>query len=151
MDLRITGADQMLDVGKRLRAAGEQGKGLRKQMTAEIRDAAKPIYPKIKASAASRLSQRGGLARRVARSRISTKVRMGGRSVGVRIVGTNAYQIAAMNRGRLRHPVYGNRSVWVTQKIKPGWFSDPIKAEARSLQRAALKAVEKVGRQVEGK
>jgi hypothetical protein len=42
-----------------------------------------------------------------------------------------------MNRGRWRHPVFGDREAWVTQTFTPGWFDKPIIAK-RPQVRAAI-------------
>ena len=44
-----------------------------------------------------------------------------------------------MNRGRWRHPVFGNRDVWVEQTFTPGWFDKPVR-EYRPKVRAAIEA-----------
>ena len=55
-----------------------------------------------------------------------------GNSVGVRVYVNSTYLPPDqrklprhMNRGQWRHPVFGNKNVWVTQTVSPeGWFSN---------------------------
>lgn len=42
-----------------------------------------------------------------------------------------------LDRGRLRHPVFGNRKVWVNQRIPAGMFSKAAEKEGAPLVRQA--------------
>jgi hypothetical protein len=44
-----------------------------------------------------------------------------------------------------RHPVYGNREKWVTQKGRPDWFTDAVKGDRERYTAAALDALEDFG------
>lgn len=147
MDLRIEGADQLDAAARRLRAAGSAGKGLRKEMLAGIRAAAKPTVAAVKANTAT-LPQRGGLGRRL-RTGIGVRTVTSGQRVGVRIVSRHKYSVNRINRGRLRHPVFGHRDRWATQNVRPGWFTDPIEKDIDQLRHAVVDAVERVARRVE--
>ena len=51
--------------------------------------------------------------------------------------------VASLNRGRLRHPLFGNRKHWYDQAVKPGFWDDAMKrgeGETRRLVVAALDA-----------
>jgi len=49
----------------------------------------------------------------------------------------------AMNRGRWRHPFFGNREFWIEQTVTPkGWFSDTAKKNHPQLSRAIESAVD---------
>jgi hypothetical protein len=84
----------------------------------------------------------------VARSKFRVKTRSAGRSPGVRVtaVGVDA---RVDRTGKVRHPVYGNRRVWVTQQVKPGWFTDPMEAGAPAVRRELLVVIATVARKVE--
>lgn len=148
-DIVIVGADQLAAVTKRLKAAGEQGKGLRKQLLKEIRLAAKPLVQDVRQSAMDTLPASGGLNRQI-RKGIGVRTRAAGKSVGVRIVAKNRYAIKSMDKGRLRHPVFGNRDVWVAQSVPPGWFTRPVEAGADEARKGALRAINDIARKVEG-
>lgn len=52
--------------------------------------------------------------------------------------------LAAINRGRLRHPVYG-RPPWVIQSIRPGFVDRVMEGVlARRAQREFLQAVDEI-------
>src|SRR6266540_2194860 len=120
------GARQLEALAKRLKAAGAGE--LRKELLRGIRESNKATIRKIRTNAASTLPQRGGLAAKVAKSKIATRTRTSGASVGVEIKGTDkSVNLSRLNEGKLRHPVFGNKKVWKKQSVKSGWFDDPIK------------------------
>lgn len=109
---------------------------IRREMIKGLRAAAKPGEQAAKASAMSLPANTGqstGLRRRIA-SAIGIQVRTS-RNALVRIrvarrkMGDQASLPQRMNRpGQWRHPVYGNREMWVTQTSRAGWFDKPILA-----------------------
>lgn len=95
----------------------------------------KPLRYKIRDAAKSELPKRGGLntwAARVPSAKTRFSRRMSGVSVVMRRKGAD---VAALNRGRARHPVYGNKKVWATTEFKPGFFSETAKREAPGIVR----------------
>jgi hypothetical protein len=90
-----------------------------------------PLIQAARASAMATLPVSGGLAARVAASRF-TKTRRG---TSVRVQVSNAYNIDAMDKGVVHHPVYGHGMV--TQSVPAGWWTDPREWFALSLWRAA--------------
>lgn len=54
-----------------------------------------------------------------------------------------------MNTGRWRHPVMGNRDVWVGQTVTPpGWFDRPAGRGGRRIQNAARDVVNDINRKI---
>lgn len=148
MEIRIEGAEKLQQVAKQLRAAGEQGKGLRRELLRGIRAAAAPLKPEIAESALRVLPRRGGLAALVAGSRFGVRTRTGGNAVGVRVVATSRVGVARIDDGSVRHPVFGHRDRWVTEKVTPGWFTGPtLRAEA-GIQARVSAAMDDVARQI---
>lgn len=147
-DFEVTGADEFLKLSKALKAAGQTE--LRKELNSGIRRATKPLVAKTRAEARRRLPKSGGLAERVAKAPQRVSVRTGATTAGVRLVVPKKGGSAAggANRGVVRHPVFGNRDVWVEQRVTPGWFDDPIKAAAPSIRRDIERAMEDVAKQV---
>lgn len=145
----VRGADQLEALGRRFKAAGEEGKGLRKELLAGIRSTNKPTIAMIRTSALDVLPKRGGLAAIVARSSIGTRTRLAGNAVGVEIKGTGKVNIRRMNAGSLRKPVFGNRENWVAQSITPGWFNKPIEADRPRIQAGIEKSLQTVARKIE--
>ena len=49
----------------------------------------------------------------------------------------------AMNRGKWRHPFFGNRELWVEQTVRPkGWFTDTGKKRHPQLRAAITQALD---------
>lgn len=145
-DFEVQGADQFLRLSKALKHAGRTQ--LRKELSKGLRDGAKPLIPKARAEALRRLPSSGGLARQVAREPMRVQVRTG-RTPGVRIVvGKKQGGARSANRGVIRHPVFGNRNVWVNQPVPPGWFDDPMREGAPKVRPDLEKAIDRIVEQV---
>lgn len=126
---------QNLDlVAKVLRDIGD--KELSRELYRGLNRVTADLKKDAKAEALKRLPSRGGLARRVASSRMATK-RLYGANPGLKITASGKAQLPAMDEGTVRHPVYGNRSTWVDQQVSGGWFSEPM-FEGRDEIRSAL-------------
>lgn len=103
-----------------------------KKATPGVRREMRGIQPDIKAEAAKSLPTRGGYA--VVMSR-SVGARTSVRATSTRIVATadvsargkaEDRDVAAVNRGRLRHPLFRNRRRWYTTTVVPGFVDRPI-------------------------
>lgn len=141
-DFEIKGAGQFLKLSKALKAAGRTE--LRKELNKRLRTAAKPLIPIARAEARSSLPRKGGLAEQVAKAPMRVQVRTG-REAGVRIVvGKDRSGARAANRGEIRHPVFGNRERWVTQKVPAEWFDRPMRASTPTILPELEKAIESV-------
>lgn len=145
-DFTIRGADDFLRLSKALKHAGRTE--LRKELNKAMRDGAKPLIPKARAEAMSRLPNSGGLAKQVAKEPMRVQTRTG-RNPGVRIVvGKKRGGAQAANRGFIRHPVFGNREKWVTQEVSPGWFDEPMKDSTPAIRRELEKGMQAVANKV---
>ncbi len=140
----IKGAEDLERIGKALKQVGNRE--LRLELLRAIRTATKPTHQQIRDSARQLLPHRGGLAELIAKSSLTTRTRLSGRSVGVRIVARSSHDIKALDKGRLRHPVYGNRDSWVTQYVKTGWFSTPLFATGKAVRLEVSEAAARVAR-----
>lgn len=142
VDFSVHGVDQFLAVSKALKRAGETG--LRKELHAGMRKAAKPLVPAAKKAAAEVFPKRGGLAKREGkvafRAQLST-----GAIPGVRIVAPGRFVVAkTVNlNGTFRHPVYADPTEtrkdwqWVSQRIPgaQGWFDDSMMRNAPAIRK----------------
>lgn len=148
--LRVEGADKFGKLAKALRVVGD--KGLEKELYSAINRATKPMRSAARKSAERNLPRTGGLNTRVARARMSAR-RLPGRDVGVRIVATGMDQLALMDQGTVRHPVYGNRGRWVNQPIQKaeGWFTQPMQDGADDVRREIVKAIDSVSAEFDRK
>lgn len=144
MEIKLRGAEQLVDLAKRLRSAP---KDLRLEMYRGINRAAKPIKNEVKASARKNLPKSGGLAKHIAGTKIATKRRVTGRSAGVRLVGRSGYDIGSINRGRVRHLTFGH-GPWVNQRVEPGFWSKPIVAAAPRVQQEIQDAMDVIERKL---
>ena len=148
VSIEVRGAEQMRVLGKELRAAGIEGKGLRRELLAGMRVAAKPMAEAAKQAARDELPRAGGLNEWVAGSKFAVRNSLTGNGAGTRIVvrkpggKKGAHDMAALDDGIARHPVFGHRNVWKDTPIKAGWFSDTLQRDAPVAQAALLAAMQ---------
>lgn len=149
VSMQVKGAKQFGDLVAALKEAGRNG--LKSELYKGLGRATKPLKHSVQQSARRRLPRRGGLAERVADSRITVKKTTAGNKVGVRVLGSNKMDIRSMDEGRLRWPVFPdstetrNEWAWRERRIRPGWWSEPIGGEiARQARREVVGAVETV-------
>lgn len=128
------------DMVLRLRAAGEVE--LKKQMAAKIRLATLPARQAVTREELAVLPKHGGLNQWVAASKPTTRILTGPKTAGVVIRQVKkGHDYRALNRGRLRHPLFGNRNHWYTQQIPAGWFERPLYALAPAVQAGCVAAM----------
>lgn len=118
-DVEVRGLDDLANLARALKAAGDEGKGLRKELYSGLNRATKPIRTDMNAAVPPTFPEGGGLAALMAkRARFSNSIRTSPGGVGVRLAargkGRRTLQTAIQD-GTIRHPVFGNRKVWVTQ------------------------------------
>lgn len=146
VELRIEGADKLDLVASRLKRTG--GAELRRELFKGLNRAAAPLKAVAQDSAQRGLPRRGGLAARVAGAKYAVRTRGSGRNVGVQIVASGGANLRSLDRGFVRHPVFGNRAVWVTQAITPGWFTQPLEGEAPAVRRELVRALDDMAKKV---
>lgn len=150
------GADRLEEVISALRYESD-GKQLRKEMTANLRAAVAPAIPVMR----SELMAMGGhgtatpALRTTIASRIRVAVRGTGARAGVRVSVGRTPQIRGfrnapkrLNREDFRHPVFGNREKWVSQRGAPGWFDDPLRERRDEMRAAVERAVEDMSQRI---
>ncbi len=109
----------------------------RKVMLKALRSAIRKPLPKvrsaIRANAVAALPHRGGLGAWAAAARINLKQKFNSRTAQVTVVGGRNSRggesdLRALDRGRVRHPTWGHRgrTSWHTQRVPPGFFTDPV-------------------------
>lgn len=146
VELSVAGADKLGDVARRLRETGD--KALRAELLRGINRATRPLKAAAQQSARDRLPRRGGLNEFVASSKFSTSTRTG-RDPAVRITATKAgHDVRALDRGRLRHPLFGNRRHWFNQQVPAGWFTDAMEAGAPVVRRSIVDVLDDVAKKV---
>lgn len=162
-DVRILGTGQLLELQRRLRAAGEEN--LRASMQRRIRRAAEPLRNDLQDSIrhldiraeGRKAGNRGGPSptTRPLRASIAQAVRISVRTTGnpgARVwVDRSAVPpditmgvLARLNEGRLRHPVFGNRRRWVTQTATPLWWDRPVRQHTPRMEREVARVLNDV-------
>lgn len=149
-DVDIRGLDDLVRVTKALKAAGDEGKGLRKELYKGLNRATGPARKDLNASVPPTFPEGGGLAALMAeRARFNVSTRTGLRTTGVRLVargkGRRTLQTASQ-RGTIRHPVFGNRQVWVTQSagVDKGLPEAAFEKNKAMTKREVLAAIDNV-------
>lgn len=148
MDLRVKGAHQLADLGRDLRQAGDQGKELKREISKAAQRATRPVKREFPAAIADRLPS--GLADWVnAALKTTTRIRLSGRNVGVRIRIRRPKQggeadVNRLDRGRARHPTYGRRP-WVLQDVQGQFVKQVMEGlVARRARREFIRAIDEV-------
>lgn len=151
-DLTLRGADDVDALVRRIRTHAD-AKALRKELYAGLNRVTKPVREDMKASIGPSLPSRGGLAALVMAKASLTTSAVAGRNAGVRIKARHrSYDLKRLNEGRLRHPVFGNRGVWVEQTagINPGFFDDSFEKSKPEIARGVRRVLDDIARKVEG-
>ena len=151
LDIEIRGAEEFGTLSRRLKSMGDDGKGLRKELYAGLNRAAKPARAAVKESILSELPRRGGLADLIASdTKVTFNKRGLGRNPSIRITSKSPHEIRKLNQGILRHPLFGNRKVWQSQKIPAGAFTDPIEKLAPQMRVEMEQVIRTVAAKIEG-
>lgn len=129
-----------------------KGHEQRKVVLAKLRSTLREPLPRVRvavrAAAVQMLPRQGGLGTWVAASRVGLSVRVTSRSVrvtvraGRRSDGAKS-DIDAIDRGNVRHPVFGSPLTWSRQTVPAGFFSTTLTEGPLDWWRAAaVKAAE---------
>ncbi|UPT41769.1 MULTISPECIES: hypothetical protein [Streptomyces] len=166
--VQITGTGQLLDLSRRLRAVS--GAPIQRNMARRVRRAAEPLHRDMQdvirnlrlAADGRRAGSRGGPSptRRPFRATLAEAVRISvrtGGNPGARIYvdkGRLPRDISVgvlyqLNDGRLRHPVFGNRSRWTNQRTTPMWWDRTVRQHTPRMQSEVARVLDDVRRQLE--
>ncbi|MEU6344485.1 hypothetical protein ABZ883_26455 [Streptomyces sp. NPDC046977] len=164
-DVRITGTGQLLRLQRELRAAGDES--LRRSMQRRIRRAAEPLRDDLQRtmrhldirSQGRRVSGGPSANARPLRETIAQTIKISVRNTGdagARVwidrsmLPRNMWNVPTqLDRGRLRHPVFGNRRRWVNQYADPWWDSTIRRHQAR-MEREVARVIDDVQRRLGG-
>jgi hypothetical protein len=155
--LRVTheGLDQLARALK----AEEDGKQLRKELAANLREALKPGAEQAKGSIMGMISLHSHPAPAL-RSSIAKKIRpevkLGGRWSGARVKAFKTKNVRGFpnapkrtnNPRGWRHPVWGNREVWAHQRGKLEWFDRAFAGREAMYKQAVHEAMEEMARRI---
>ncbi|MEU6490393.1 hypothetical protein ABZ890_08365 [Streptomyces sp. NPDC046984] len=165
-DVRILNTGSLLELSRALRAAG--GENIRQSMHRRIRRAAEPLRDDLQAKmrgldirSQGRRTRRGGASpngrpfRETLAGAIRISVRTGsnpGATVWVdpsRLPPDMKNVPGELNKGRLRHPVFGNRSRWVNQYATPSWWDGTVRQGTPRMEREVARILDDIRRRLE--
>jgi hypothetical protein len=154
-DAEVRGLDDLEALTRALKAAGDSGTGLRRELYAGLNRATKHTREQMKKAIPGALPTSGGLAAEVASTASFTATATGsGANTGVRIKGRRrgrkGSSLARMNAGVVRHPVFGNRSVWVDQTagVTKGFLDEEFQQDKPELRDAVIEVIQSVRAQI---
>jgi len=148
-EFSVRGSEKLAALSRALKGAGND---LRRELDRGLDRAVKPLTGKVRESAPRFLPNRYaaellptlkfGVTHRPDRVTLSAKAatRRG-----------KPRSLAALNRGRLRHPLYGDRSHWLNQPVKPGFWDTPLLAGRDEVRDELLKVMDAVAKGLEEK
>jgi len=139
--------------------AEDDGKQLRKELARNMRAALRPAAAEAKSSIMA-MSSAGLPTAPALRSSVAKKIRpevkLGGRWSGARVKAFKTKNVRnfpnapkRLNRaGGWRHPVFGNREVWVQQRGKTDWFDRSFEGRESEYRAAVEQAMEDTARRI---
>lgn len=148
VSLRVSGTEDLKKVSKALKTAGVEGKGIRKEMLKAINRNTRPLRFEAKANARKILPKTGGLNKLIARSSLSTKTKLAGPNASVRIVAKKKEYIDRIDKGHVRHPLFGNRGAWYSQAVPAGWFTKAMEKGASKVRVSIIQVVDATARKL---
>lgn len=127
LSAEVSGAERLAALAKRLRGADKE---YRKELRIGINRAVKPLKRDVLEQLPLFMPNQYAKVMKKA-LKVKTVIRTGGMaSVRITAYGKGRHKnrdIRALDRGTLRHPLWGNRDWWYAQKVKAGFWSEPLK------------------------
>jgi hypothetical protein len=152
--IELRTGDDLRRISRELRRM--DNKEVTKRFRKELRATAQPLVPVVRASIRSIPSRTGDGSLRAAMSRATrVEVRTTGRQAGVAIrvdgrkMPSHMKSLPSMVEGkkRWRHPVYGNRAVWVQQPSKP-YFYKVVRPAGQASRRAVNRVLDGITKDI---
>ena len=150
-DFRIEGLDSMRSIARDLKEI-ESRKLIRKEFNDALRkDVVPALEPYTSAAALAMLPKKGGLNVVIANTLVSTRSNTSSEKyAGIDLVaGRKGSGAGGADRGRVRHPLFGDRTKFYETNVHPGWFTDTVKAHMNVLvpivDRAIQALLDRVG------
>jgi len=166
--VQILGTGQLLELSRRLRAAS--GPPIQRNMARRIRRAAEPLHRDLQntvrtlpmRSQGRRAGSRGGPSptTRPFRESIAAAIRISVRASSA--PGARVYldkgllprdipvgAVQQLNDGRLRHPVFNNRSRWTNQYTPSMWWDKTVRNHTPRMTAEVARVLDDVRRQLE--
>lgn len=153
-DLEVRGQYQLRLLSARLREAGEEGQGLRRELFKAINEAAKPLADEVQSVMHLDDYLPNPYARVLsADMTVGTQKRFGRNpSVAIRARGrAHRRKLRQLDEGVLHHTLWGNRNHWYLQHVRPGFFSNAAERQAPAIRGQVLDAMAATARKITGK
>jgi hypothetical protein len=144
--IEVQGADQLARLAKQLREAG--AKDLQAELGKAINRATKPVKADIKQSLGEMLPQRGGLAKRAAATKLTTRRRTSAKAAGIRIVARGTLSLYHLNKGQIRHRKGGDINAGKVQPITPGVWTKPTEAAGPEVRKEIVQAMDDIAKKI---
>jgi len=150
------GPYQLRVLSRRLREAGKEGQGLRRELYAAINRAAKPLAAEIKDPANLRSHMPNRYADTLARDLNVSAAKRAGRDPGVTIRARTGRgrkrKVGLLDQGVIVHPVFGDREDWKSQTkgMHSGFFDDPARRAAPEIRKQVGQAMAAVAKKITG-
>lgn len=145
-NFEVRGSADLAALSRRLKEAGEGG--LRRQLLAGVRGSAKRAVPSVRVSAKALLPEEGGLGERVAEQPFVVRATYAGSGAKARILGQGMRELKDIDAGRVRKPLFADRSHWYQQAVRPGFFRIPLLARQPFFRRDVQQVMQDVARQI---
>lgn len=142
------GTDDFLKAARALNEAGDRK--LRLGVYKGFRAAAKPLGQEMVTALGESMPKRGGLAARVAASKVGIRNATTGNNPRVEIALRSAqgYKLKPMDEGNLRHPVFARQGqkkrTWVRQSVPSGAATRAFEAGAPAVRRRIVSELTQV-------
>lgn len=149
-DVRVHGANELARVGRLVKEAGD--KDLKREFFRALNSSVKPLTASVKEETPRYMPARyAALLQRDLKVR--TRRRTSQRNPALYLVGQAkrgnvSRDIRSLERGRLRHPLFGDRSHWYDQTVNAGWWTGPLNAGADVVRRELVQALERIAAKV---
>lgn len=144
----VVGVESLARLSRALHEAGERGGGLKRELRKSLAKESLPVRKQMRAAILPALPKSGGLAADVLGSTRFTSAVSTGATPSVRIKVRAKRSIRRMNAtGAFRHPVFGRRDTWVTQRptvALKNFLDRPFEKAKPDLQQAVLAAITRV-------
>lgn len=150
-DFDVTVKSEDVDNLVRAIRSHADGKALRRELARGLNSATKRVRGQMIEVIPAALPRRGGLAAQFEDKVKGNASAKSGRWPGVSIwYRAKGHDVRTLTGKRLRHPVFGNRSVWVNQTagVDPAVFFAEFDKQKPDVQRAIVAVLEDVARKV---
>jgi hypothetical protein len=154
MQARINGAEEFVALARKLHQLGRTD--LRRELDAAINKSVKSSTADVSKSLNTYLPNQYAAVLKP-ELKIRPRRRSTGRNVGVRLVASavrpdgKQRALASLNQGKLFHPLWGSwRPPRQVQKVKPGFFDEPLLADAPKVRKQLLLVFDRIARKLAG-